>query len=88
MNELIESGDPRSKVVGKRRIPAPATSASIARFDQLQQMVGKLMSGLPYPKGVHRFHTEEEFDLWKTTLMIQNSPGRRSPMTSSPSAAS
>lgn len=79
MNELIESGDPRAKVVGKRR-PPPVDGegeASWESFNWLQRNFQKLWGGLPYPKGVHRFKNMEEFDAWKTNLMIQNAPGRR-----------
>jgi hypothetical protein len=86
MNELIESGDPRAKVVGKRRMPLAGTTAALARFDQIQHSVGRMWKTLPFPKGVHRFKTEEEFDSWKTSLMIRQSPARRTPTTFSPSA--
>jgi hypothetical protein len=86
MNELIESGDPRAKVVGKRRVPAAGTAAALARFDQIQHSVHQMWKTLPFPKGVHRFKTEEEFDSWKTSLMMRQSPARRTPATSSTSA--
>lgn len=74
VNELIESGDPRAKVVGKRR---PAASASAA-FDQLQEMVNRTWGGLPFPKGVHRFKSEGEFESWRNQLLTTNAPARRS----------
>jgi hypothetical protein len=77
VNELIESGDPRAKVVGKRR---PAESHP-RQFDILQEMVNRTWKGLPFPKGVHRFKTEEEFDQWRTRLLIRNSPARRTSAT-------
>jgi hypothetical protein len=88
MNELIESGDPRAKVVGKRRMPKAGSADSCAQLDQIQRMVGRMWHGLPFPKGVHRFKSEEELDQWTTTLMMRNSPGRLSPKTSSKSAES
>ena len=88
MNELIESGDPRAKVVGKRRMPEAGSAEACVELDKLQRMIGRLWHGLPFPKGVHRFKTEEEFDPWTTTLMIRNSPGRRSLKTSLKSAGS
>ena len=87
MNERINSGEPLTKVVGKRRMPTAGSPASIKRFDALQSLTGRLMNGMPYPKGVHRFRTEEEFEAWRMNLMIKNSPARRAAKTSSESAA-
>lgn len=78
MNELIEAGDPRTKVVGKRRPPAAGSHADWTRFNQLQQNFQRMWGGLPCPKGVYRFTSMEQFDEWKTNLMIRNSPGRHS----------
>lgn len=77
MNELIESGDPRAKVVGKRCPPAAGNEADWEQFNKLQKNFHRLWGGLPFPKGVHRFKTFEEFDEWKTNLMMRNAPGRR-----------
>ena len=77
MNELIESGDPRAKVVGKRRPPAAGSEADWGQFNKLQKNFHHMWGGLPFPKGIHRFKTLEEFDEWKTNLMIRNAPGRR-----------
>lgn len=77
VNELIESGDPRAKVVGKRRPPAAGDGADWERFNRMQQNFQQLWGSLPWRKGVYRFKTMEEFDEWKTNLMIQNAPGRR-----------
>jgi hypothetical protein len=77
MNELIESGDPRAKVVGKRRPPAAGSDADWERFNQMQQNFQRMWGGLPFRKGVYRFKTWESFDEWKTNLMMRNAPGRR-----------
>ncbi len=77
VNELIESGDPRAKVVGKRRPPPASGEGDWEQFDWLQRNFQRLWVGLPFPKGVHRFKSMEEFDEWKTNLMIRNAPGRR-----------
>lgn len=77
MNELIESGDPRAKVVGKRRPPSAGSETDWAQFDKLQKNFHRLWGGLPFAKGIHRFKTLEEFDEWKSTLMMRNAPGRR-----------
>ncbi len=70
MNEFIESGDPRAKVVGKRRAPDQVS------FDRLQEIVNRTWNGLPYPRGVHRFKTWEEFESWRNRLLIRNAPAR------------
>jgi hypothetical protein len=77
MNELIESGDPRAKVVGKRRHAPDNSESRGLRFDQIQVQFNRLWGGLPYRKGVYRFKTWESFDQWKTNLMMRNAPGRR-----------
>lgn len=79
MNELIEAGDPRTKVVGKRRMPkvADGLPGLLQRFDQLQLQMGRLWGGLPFPKGVQRFTSQQECETWKMNLMIRNSPARR-----------
>jgi hypothetical protein len=78
MNELIEAGDPRTKVVGKRRPPAAGSDADWTQFNQLQQNFHRMWGSLPCPKGVYRFTSFEQFDEWKTNLMIRNAPGRQS----------
>jgi hypothetical protein len=77
MNEMIESGDPRAKVVGKRRMPRPGGDSDWERFNQMQVQFHRLWGELPFRKGVYRFKTWESFDEWKTNLMIRNAPGRR-----------
>ena len=77
MNELIESGDPRAKVVGRRRMPKALGQPDWERFDQMQAQFHRLWGGLPFRMGVYRFKTWESFDEWKTNLMIRNAPGRR-----------
>jgi hypothetical protein len=77
MNELVESGDPRAKVVGKRCMPHPGVDPDWERFNQMQAPFHHLWGGLPFRKGVYRFKTWESFDEWKTNLMMRNAPGRR-----------
>ena len=77
VNELIESGDPRAKIVGKRRPPPTNGEGDWAQFDWLQRNFQHLWKGLPLPKGGHRFKSMEEFDEWKTNLMMRNAPSRR-----------
>jgi hypothetical protein len=76
MNELIESGDPRAKVVGKPRPPGGMPEL-LAAFDRHQRQMGRLWGTLPFRRGVYRFKSAEEFDLWTTTLLMRNSPARR-----------
>ena len=77
MNELIDAGDPRTKVVGKRRPPGEEIQQRLLRFDHLQRQMRRLWGTLPFPRGVHRFESHEQFESWKTTLLMRNSPGRR-----------
>jgi hypothetical protein len=77
VNELIESGDPSAKIVGKRHPPPADGNGDWEHFNWLQRNFQHLWGGLPFPKGVHRFKSMEEFDEWKTKLMMRNAPGRR-----------
>ena len=77
MNELIDSGDPRAKVVGKCRPRVGDVETNTAVFDHLQRQMKRLWGTLPFPKGVHRFTDWEEFETWKTSRMIRKSPARR-----------
>ena len=77
MNELIESGNPRAKVVGKRRPPAAGSQGYLENFNRLQNNFYRTWGKLPFRKGVYRFKTWENFEEWKMNLMIQNAPGRR-----------
>jgi hypothetical protein len=77
VNELIESGDPRAKVVGRRRQPMQVGEVDWERFNRMQKEFHRLWGGLPFRKGVYRFKTLESFDEWKNQLMIRNAPGRR-----------
>jgi hypothetical protein len=73
MNELIESGDPRAKVVGKRRMPA-AGSESLAAGGQLNRLAGTLRARpLTTKHGVYRFNSHEQADEWMMNLMLGKS---------------
>ena len=75
MNELIAAGDPRTKVVGKRRSSSGAPAELLGRFDQLQSQFNKLWHGLPFETGVYRFKDWERFSSWKNQRMIKGAPG-------------
>ncbi|MCF7734028.1 MAG: hypothetical protein K9N23_20250 [Akkermansiaceae bacterium] len=77
MNELIEAGDPRAKVVGKRRPPEEGVAGAAAAFDRLQRQMTRLWGALPFRTGVYRFTDREEFQTWKMNRMMRNSPARR-----------
>ena len=77
MDELIDSGDPRVKVVGKPRPQGGVSDEALAAFDHHQRQMGRLWGRLPFRKGVYRFRSMEEFDEWTTTLLMRNSPARR-----------
>jgi hypothetical protein len=71
MNELIESGDPRAKVVGKRRMPK-AGSESLAAAGALNRLATKLRDRPMIMKhGVYRFKSHQEADEWMMKMMIQ-----------------
>ncbi|MDP3851405.1 MAG: hypothetical protein Q8Q59_12930 [Luteolibacter sp.] len=73
MNELIESGDPRAKVVGKRRMPNPGIE-SLTAGGQLNRLAGTLRAKPFETKhGVYRFKTHEEADEWMMNLMLGKS---------------
>lgn len=70
MNELIDSGDPRAKVVGKRRRPRPG-SESLAAGGKLNQLADQLRpKPLRVKHGVYRFKSHEEADEWTMNLML------------------
>jgi hypothetical protein len=77
MNELIESGDPRAKVVGKRRPQGGSTPQALAAFDRHQRQMGRLWGSLPFQTGVYRFSTTEQFEEWTQAILMRNSPARR-----------
>ena len=54
-----------------------ANADRAAALDQLQRQMGRLWGSLPFHKGVYRFKTWEQFESWKTNLMMRNSPARR-----------
>jgi hypothetical protein len=71
MNELIESGDPRAKVVGKRRMPAPGTE-SLAAAGAINRLAMKLRHRPLITKhGVYRFKSHEKADEWMIKMMIR-----------------
>jgi hypothetical protein len=70
MNELIESGDPRAKVVGKRRPPTPGSECLKAAA-----LINNLTSRLrtrPFrvKRGVYRFTNHEQADEWMMKLYL------------------
>ena len=75
MTELIESGDPRAKVVGRQR--KSHGGHPLAAFDRLQKNFHKTWGTLPFRRGIYRFKSHDQFEEWKTNLMIRNSPARR-----------
>ena len=71
MNELIESGDPRAKVVGKRRPPAAGSEA--LRAAAALNLLASQLRRRPFnvKRGVYRFTTHEEADLWMMNLQLR-----------------
>lgn len=71
MYELIESGDPRAKVVGKRRPPGGGASA-LRATGQLNALAAALRQRpLKAKHGVYRFTSHEEADAWMMALQIR-----------------
>jgi len=71
MNELIESGDPRVRVVGKRRMPK-AGSEVLGAAGALNRLAVKLRCRpLRAKHGVYRFKSHEEADEWMMKMMIR-----------------
>ena len=71
MNELIESGDPRAKVVGKRRPPAAGSEA--LRAAAALNLLASQLRRRPFKvkRGVYRFATHQEADLWMMNLQLR-----------------
>ena len=71
MNELIESGDPRAKVVGRRRMPKPGAESLEAAGKLIRACT--LMRPRPFRvrHGVYRFSSHKEADEWMMNLMIR-----------------
>ncbi len=69
MNELIESGDPRAKVVGRRRMPRPESLEAAGNLIR----ACTLMRPNPFRvrHGVYRFMSHEEADEWMMNLQIR-----------------
>ncbi len=71
VNELIESGDPRAKVVGKRRPPA-AGSEALKAAAQLNLLASQLRNRpFQVKRGVYRFKSHEEADAWMMNLYLR-----------------
>ncbi len=71
MNELIESGDPRAKVVGKRRPPAAGSEA--LRAAAALNLLATQLRRRPFKvkRGVYRFTSHQEADLWMMNLQLR-----------------
>ncbi len=64
MNELIDDGDPRAKVVGRRRAPLAGEAALKASLGLSRTALQIRKTPLKSPRGVFRFHTHEEANQW------------------------
>jgi hypothetical protein len=71
MNELIESGDPRARVVGKR-IEAQDADDCLRGMGNLNRLAMTLR-GRPMlaRHGVHRFNSFEDAEEWMTKMMLR-----------------
>ena len=71
MNELIEAGDPRTKVVGKRRAIAPGEESLKVGLGITKTALAIRKTPLEAPRGVFRFKTHEEADQWWTEILTR-----------------
>ncbi len=71
MNELIESGDPRAKVVGNRRAPGEGSPALVAAGKLNALAVSLRRRPFPVKRGVYRFKTHQEADEWMINLQVR-----------------
>jgi hypothetical protein len=71
MNELIESGDPRAKVVGKRRIPRPGVESLEAAGKLIRACTRLRLKPFRVRRGVYRFNSHKEADEWMMNLMLR-----------------
>ena len=71
MNELIEAGDPRTKVVGNRRPPAEG-SPSLVATSKLNALALQLRQR-PFrvKRGVYRFTSHQNADEWMMNLQVR-----------------
>ena len=71
MNELIEAGDLRTKVVGKRRPPAGGSAALVAA-SKLNALASQLRQR-PFlvKRGVYRFTSHQDADEWMMNLQLR-----------------
>jgi hypothetical protein len=71
VNELIEAGDPRTKVVGKRR-PLQAGTTALDAVGQLNALAAALRRRpFPVKRGVYRFTSHEDADEWMLNLQLR-----------------
>lgn len=70
MNELIESGDPRAKVVGKPR-PSLVGAEGVIALGRLNAL-GERLRRRPYlvKRGVYRFKSHNLADEWMMNLFL------------------
>ena len=71
MNELIDAGNLRTKVVGKRRPPAEG-SPSLVAASKLNALASQLRQR-PFrvKRGVYRFSSHQDADEWMMNLQVR-----------------
>ncbi len=71
MNELVETGDPRAKVVGRRRPIEPGEESLRVGLGIAKTALQIRKRNLKTPKGVFRFKSHEEADQWWMENLIR-----------------
>ena len=68
VNELIDAGDARAKVVGKRRPPVTSVTEATGAFDRLQRQMAGIRGVLPVVLSAVALAGEEAFLTFETFL--------------------
>jgi hypothetical protein len=71
MNEWIESGDLRAKVVGRRRMPRPGPESLAAAGDLIRACTLLRPKPIRVRHGVYRFHSHQEADEWMMRIQMR-----------------
>jgi len=71
MNELIESGDPRAKVVGRRRMPRPGPESLEAAGNLIRSSALLRPKPIRVRHGVYRFRSHQEADEWMMRIQMR-----------------
>ncbi|MGD1977805.1 MAG: hypothetical protein PVJ98_00285 [Akkermansiaceae bacterium] len=71
MNDLIDAGDPRTKVVGRRRGQLTGEAALRASLSLAKTALEIRKTPLKSPRGVFLFKSHEEADQWTKKNLLR-----------------